>query len=170
MEGASSSSPLALVPLGPDGAPGRWPPSLRRHAAGFERGARRLIVLVAMAFWVRGALWQFQVWGPLLTWLERALTAPVVIGGLEFSLGRVLLAVAVLLLIAPMSRAVRFVLREEVLPRMVLPAGGHDSVLTLTHYTVLGSGLVLAARVAGLGATELTVVFGALGVGIGFGL
>jgi len=82
----------------------------------------------------------------------------------------VLLALVVVSLIAPVSRAFRFALREEVLPRMALPAGGQDSVLTLSHWGVIGMGLLLAARVAGLGATELTVVFGALGVGIGFGL
>jgi small-conductance mechanosensitive channel len=43
-------------------------------------------------------------------------------------------------------------------------------VLTLVNYTVVGLGLVLAASATGLGSTQLALVFGALGVGIGFGL
>ena len=43
-------------------------------------------------------------------------------------------------------------------------------MVSVVNYVVWGSGVLLSAAAAGLSATQLTVVFGALGVGIGFGL
>ena len=53
---------------------------------------------------------------------------------------------------------------------MRLPEGADHSVVSVINYLIWGSGLVLSAAAAGLSGTQLTVVFGALGVGIGFGL
>jgi small-conductance mechanosensitive channel len=89
---------------------------------------------------------------------------------LEATAGALLWAVVILFLTRPLSRAVRVVLHEELLPRMALPAGADNSVLTLVNYAVIGVGILLAAGAAGLGSTQLVVAFGALGVGIGLGL
>ena len=51
-----------------------------------------------------------------------------------------------------------------------MPEGADHSVVSIINYLIWGSGLVLSAAAAGLSGTQLTVVFGALGVGIGFGL
>jgi small-conductance mechanosensitive channel len=53
---------------------------------------------------------------------------------------------------------------------MRLSAGVAHSVVTLVNYTVIAFGIVLTAATLGFSGTQLTVVFGALGVGIGFGL
>ncbi len=48
--------------------------------------------------------------------------------------------------------------------------GLKDSILTVSGYLGWGLGLLLALAVIGVDATSLAVVFGALSVGIGFGL
>ena len=61
-------------------------------------------------------------------------------------------------------------LRNRILKDRHLERGLKDSIVTITNYVVLGLGLLLALGVLGVNATSLAVVFGALGIGIGFGL
>ncbi|NQT68676.1 MAG: mechanosensitive ion channel [Desulfobacteraceae bacterium] len=48
--------------------------------------------------------------------------------------------------------------------------GLQDSITTISIYVMWGLGVILALSVLGVSTTSLTVVFGALGVGLGFGL
>jgi small-conductance mechanosensitive channel len=113
---------------------------------------------------------RFQLLDPLAARMSTALSASASVGGLTLSGGQVLAAVAILIGTWLAARTLRLVLREEVLPRLTLPPGADYSVLTLANYGILGLGGLTAAAAAGLSGTQLAVVFGALGVGIGFGL
>jgi len=161
---------LALLPLVTRGVLGRALPSIRRHEAAFLRGVGTLVTWIAVIGWTADTLRRFQLLDPLLERASSVLSAAVSVGGLSLSAGRILAAVAILLGTWLAARALRLVLSEEVLPRLKLPAGADYSVLTLANYGILSLGVVSAAAAAGLSATQLTVVFGALGVGIGFGL
>jgi small-conductance mechanosensitive channel len=68
------------------------------------------------------------------------------------------------------ARVIRFVFREEVAPRIGMAPGVAYSVTTLAGYFVWVLGLTAAANAAGVSGTQMTVLFGALGVGLGFGL
>ena len=48
--------------------------------------------------------------------------------------------------------------------------GLKDSIITILSYVIWGVGILLALGVLGVNATSLAVVFGALSIGIGFGL
>ena len=61
-------------------------------------------------------------------------------------------------------------LAQEIAPRLDADPGAAESVITLTGYLVYGTGLAFAASTAGLSGTQVTVILGALSVGIGFGL
>jgi small-conductance mechanosensitive channel len=69
-----------------------------------------------------------------------------------------------------LSRALRTLLEDELLPH--LPAGrGVGNALTSTvHYTVLLLGFLLAISAAGVDLNKVSLLAGAFGVGIGFGL
>ena len=145
-------------------------PSLSRHSAMFTRGTYRLAAATAFVLWIRSLLWRFQLLEPAAEKLRTMLAASISIGGLEVSVGRVLASIFILIATWLLGRMARFVLREEMLPRVRLPEGADHSVVSVINYLIWGSGLVLSAAAAGLSGTQLTVVFGALGVGIGFGL
>jgi len=159
-----------LLPLMRSGAAVRRFPLLERQGTRLEALGRGAITLAALLLWSWGTLTRFELMELGAGWAARVLAASIRLGGLEISVGAVLSAAAVLALTFPLSRGVRIVLQDEVLPRMQLPAGADNSVLTLVNYVVFGVGLLLAAGAAGLGSTQLAVGFGALGVGIGFGL
>jgi small-conductance mechanosensitive channel len=58
----------------------------------------------------------------------------------------------------------------EILPRFKLKRGASNAVSTVVQWSILGAGLVTAASALGLQGGQLAIVFGALSVGIGFGL
>ena len=68
------------------------------------------------------------------------------------------------------ARTIRSVLAEDVLPKMTLPRGVANSVSTMSYYTLLMLGLLVALTAAGFQMSQLALVVGALSVGIGFGL
>jgi small-conductance mechanosensitive channel len=61
-------------------------------------------------------------------------------------------------------------LEEDVYPRLVLARGVPNAVSTLVQYVLLFAGLLLALAAAGLDLSRITLLAGAFGVGIGFGL
>jgi small-conductance mechanosensitive channel len=69
-----------------------------------------------------------------------------------------------------LSSFVRFVLQEDVYPRVGLPRGLPYAVSSLFHYTVVLAGFVFAVAALGFDLTRITILAGAFGVGIGIGL
>jgi small-conductance mechanosensitive channel len=69
-----------------------------------------------------------------------------------------------------LSRFIRFVLEEDVYPRTAIPTGRSYAVSSLLNYTIIAAGFVLATAFLGVDMTKMTVLAGAFGVGIGFGL
>ena len=68
------------------------------------------------------------------------------------------------------AKTVRLILQDEVLPKMSLPRGVGNSISSLTYYAMVIIGLFVALAAAGFEVSQLAIVVGALGVGIGFGL
>ena len=92
------------------------------------------------------------------------------IGNLTISLKSISLAVLIIFLTHMINRIGRSVIAEKALEKQTLERGLKDSILTITSYLIWGLGLVLALGTLGVNATSLAVVFGAISIGIGFGL
>lgn len=68
------------------------------------------------------------------------------------------------------AQLVRRGLRERVLSRMPIGVGLKDAIARLVSYVFLVLGVIIILQTLGFDLTTLTVLAGALGVGIGFGL
>ncbi len=68
------------------------------------------------------------------------------------------------------SRAIQAILLGEIMPRNNIDRGVQLSIARLVHYTVITIGLIILLQVMGVSLTKLTILGGALSVGIGFGL
>ncbi|HSE91359.1 MAG TPA: mechanosensitive ion channel domain-containing protein, partial [Candidatus Binatia bacterium] len=64
----------------------------------------------------------------------------------------------------------RFLLEEDVYPRTRIASGQSYALSSLLNYAILAIGFVVALAVLGMDLTNMTVLAGAFGVGIGFGL
>ena len=69
-----------------------------------------------------------------------------------------------------LSRVVRFVLMEDVFTRVRTGRGIPYAVSSTAHYVILFGGFLLALAAAGIDMSRFTLLAGAFGVGIGFGL
>jgi potassium efflux system protein len=125
---------------------------------------------VAIGLWVWASLAVFGLWDPVVDRLGQAMERTWNLGELEISMGGVLAFVVGVVLALYVSRAIRFVLNEEILVRLPWPAGAKSTTATLVYYAVLAGGLLMAFAAAGVETTQFAIIAGALGVGIGFGL
>jgi len=141
----------------------------RTHQEDLLRRATRLIRVIALTGWVWATLRAFRI-GGVLDAVRSMLTARLRVGVVSVSLWDVLLFGLVLWVTVLVSRAVRFVLDEDVLPPLALPRGVPGTVSTLVYYLLLTLGFVFAVGAVGLDLSRLTLLAGAFGIGIGFGL
>ncbi len=130
----------------------------------------RLLVLGAALGWLLYALDRFRVLRPLRSMGTAVLDLGIDVGEVSLHLGDVL-AFGVSIWIAYWAaRAVRRLLRDELPGHAGLPRGAGNSIASLSYYGVLLLGALVALSAAGFKVGQLALVFGALGVGIGFGL
>ena len=88
----------------------------------------------------------------------------------NITLGGVLGLFAILLVGYAVSSSIRFLLREELLKRLHLKRGLPELISTTLHYLLLVLVVLFAVNAGGIALNKFTVLTGALGVGVGFGL
>ncbi len=144
--------------------------SVRERSDGILRTMHRVVVLVT---WVVGAT-TFALSYSALDDVVRIATfvanASVAVGDVTITLKAVLLALGVAVLTWIVTRVVRFVLDYELLPRLDLRAGVPVAISTIVGYVLVVTGFVLAMAALGIDLTKVTLLAGAVGVGVGFGL
>jgi len=143
---------------------------VRRHRPLLLRRGLRVLDLAFLALWTLFALEQFamrEVAGDLLGGI---LGASLSMGTVSISLGDfVALAVTIVAAIW-IARTLTFILDEDVFPRLHLQRGVPHAISATTRYAILLGGFFLAVAAAGVDFQRFTLLAGALGVGIGFGL
>jgi small-conductance mechanosensitive channel len=121
-------------------------------------------------WWVSLTLDLFQLRDSVLTAVTTFLTTRWAIGSVALTVGGILRFGVTLWVAILLSRAVGFVLAEEVLPRLTLRPGVPDAIATGVRYTVVVGGFFLAVAAAGVDFGQVALLAGALSVGLGFGL
>ena len=90
--------------------------------------------------------------------------------GLKITIGLLVSAVVALYIALFASWMIQTILNEEVYPRKKVDRGVGISINRLISYAFVVVGISMAFSTLGIGMQNLTVIIGALGVGIGFGL
>jgi potassium efflux system protein len=97
-------------------------------------------------------------------------TERVTFGTLSVSLADVLGLIISVVMALAVARFIRFILDEDVFPRLPVAAGAAAAASRLIYYTLVLGGIFFALAAAGVELSSLTLLVSALGVGIGFGL
>jgi potassium-dependent mechanosensitive channel len=140
------------------------------HAATVRLFLRRALSTLVTIQWVFFSLVVFGFSGPVIDWLERLLQSSLQIGSATISVSGILTFLGVLLATFLLAAIIRFVLEEEILPRLKLPRGVPFTIATTARYAILVFGILLAFSAAGISLSRFTLLAGGLGVGLGFGL
>jgi small-conductance mechanosensitive channel len=129
------------------------------------------------ALWVAWATSSLVVllfcWGAkkaVLLHIIKFLHYPVPIGDIQFSILSLFYSLVAVGVTFVVTRLWRNTLKNRVFQASGLDIGLQDSIATLSSYLIWALGIFIALRVVGVSATSLTVVFGALSIGLGFGL
>jgi small-conductance mechanosensitive channel len=143
---------------------------VRQHAEGICRWVPRLMGWAGILLWFWATLDLFAIRDGVVAWLSAVLNFRMAPSSGGITLGQVLGFFVIILLGYALSRAVRFVLREEILSHFQLPRGIPELISTGLHYLILVLVFLAAMRAGGVEMNKFTVLTGALGVGVGFGL
>jgi small-conductance mechanosensitive channel len=143
---------------------------IRDHGDEIVERAAALLHLGGVFLWLTFAARGFRLYDPLMGTLGAILTADWGLGSWRISILDILSFFLALWLGLMFARIARLTLREDVLSRMTLPRGMRETISTTAYYVILLLAFFFAAGAAGFDLTKFTILAGALGVGIGFGL
>ena len=143
---------------------------LKRNASLIVGRLRPLIVLFFFGLLLVYTLETWQVYASKGNALQGLLSFGTSLGSGGFTLGAVLTAALVMYGAILTSLALQALLLSEILPRRQMESGVQHSIARLVHYALISIGALMALSTLGFGFKNLTIIGGALGVGIGFGL
>jgi small-conductance mechanosensitive channel len=144
--------------------------TVRLHEAAVLRWSTRFANAAALFWWSYLLLDLMGVKNEVSRAIFKALDARFVIKAFSISLGDFLAFLFVLVAGCLAASGIRFILREEILSRMRLSRGVPEMISTSSHYVLVLAVFLLSLTAAGVQLDKLTVLTGALGVGVGFGL
>ena len=112
-------------------------------------------------------------WGVTVTTiihLFKILNYPIPIGGITISLPGFIYSFLILIFTHLFVKIWRTTILKKMLANSGMAKGIQETVSTITSYSFWVFGTIIALNAVGVSTTSLTVAFGALGIGLGFGL
>jgi potassium efflux system protein len=143
---------------------------VRQHGPLLRHRIRKGMQWLAVFLWGLFVLERLLLRERLFRAIQEILTAELSVGSLHISLGDVLAFGITVWAAFLVSRFVRFMLEEDVYPRVRLKRGLPYAISTTLHYVILLVGFFAAVAALGLDMTKVTILAGAFSVGVGFGL
>jgi small-conductance mechanosensitive channel len=143
---------------------------LRNNAAVIVKRSTMLINLMVGVFLVIWILISWRIYQGPMEALQNLFAFGITMGSRKITVGLILGALGILYGAFLVSWSIQAVLMEEVLRRRHVEVGVRLSMSRLLHYALVLVGFFLALAWLGFNLQNITILGGALGVGIGFGL
>jgi small-conductance mechanosensitive channel len=144
--------------------------SVRERGDAIRQALHRLVLLFC---WTAG-VFVFMLTHSALDDMRRiadlVAKASVSVGDVTITFSAVFSALVVVLVTWLVTKVVRFALDHEILPRLDLRTGVPIAISTIVGYVLVVTGFVLAMAALGIDLTKVTLLAGAVGVGVGLGL
>lgn len=134
-----------------------------------QKGLYRLLLFVALLTWFVAFTINLNVYDPLYSAATRVWNHVVKLGSVQFQIGNVLLFIIILYLSNLLQKYVGFLYGSES-DKPTPHAGKKGGRLVMIRLIMIIAGFLIAIAASGLPIDRITIVLGALGVGIGLGL
>ena len=144
--------------------------ALESRAEAVERWAWRILTLGSFYLWFSILSRLLTIHDSMMRVASDALSYPIGFQRVHITLGSVLSFLFILFAGYALSNVITFALRKFLLSRFPLQRGLPFAVSKVTYYVLLVLFFLAALTNAGFELNKFTVVTGALGVGVGFGL
>ncbi len=143
---------------------------VRDHYGVLTSKISRFISFVVKILAVSVVLRSFGMLIVSIEFLESVLGAEINVGDLSLKIETIVIFILSVWIAVKIARLVRFILEKDILIRMNLERGVPATISTVTFYLISGIGIIFAVVSSGLDMNRFSLLAGALGVGIGFGL
>ena len=135
-----------------------------------DRWGSRLLGFSALFLWLKFMLQLTTLYDSVVEAASKLFKYPIGLEKIHFTLGDAMEVPFILLAGYLLAKAFTLLLRNVILPKFPLKRGLPDSISTVTNYVLLLFVALAALSGAGIELNKFTVLTGALGVGLGFGL
>lgn len=160
----------ALIITGIDTRRGQRINVFRLNGELIKKKSSYLLNFLAVLFWVILVLRNFRMSDIVFGAIGNMLSYPISIGSATFSLDVIVIFFIVIYISVVFAQIIRSLLEEDVLNRFSLSKGLPHTIAMLVKYSLITAGFFLAVNAAGIPVDKLTIILGAMSVGIGFGL
>jgi small-conductance mechanosensitive channel len=144
--------------------------SVQRNRTYVEGRAGLVLTWIGFVAWLFVPLSAVAISGDVIAFARTVLNAGFGWGTVQITVGDAFLFGATAWAAFILSAAVRAMLEGDVFPRVRLAEGVPLALANLAHYAILLVGFVVALTFLGVDLTKVTILVGAFGVGVGFGL
>ncbi len=135
-----------------------------------RRLSRSWLEKIALIIWLLVTLDLFALLDPVTAIAGKILFSELQTGAIVVSLADVLAFVLTILAAVLLARFIIVLLDEDVYPRVQLGRGVSFAISAVIKYGIILIGFLLAVGALGIGMDKITILLGAFGVGLGFGL
>jgi small-conductance mechanosensitive channel len=143
---------------------------VRMHRRGIERWVPRALKAIGLLVWLKGTTDLLGLTDNVNAAIGRILDFHLAGSAAGATLGGVLGFFVILAAGYAVAAAVRFLFREEILRRFHLTRGLPELIASIVYYLLMVIVVLAAVNAGGIELNKFTVLTGAFGVGIGFGL
>ncbi len=138
-------------------------------AAPIIKGINRLVTVVAVVICIIAVTTNLNIYNFVYDMLESFLVSPQEIGSISFTFGGVVLFLGIIWVANFLQKYIAYFF-GDIGDDAAFDNKGQRSRLMITRLVLLIAGFLLAVAASGLPMDKITVILGALGVGIGLGL
>jgi potassium efflux system protein len=131
---------------------------------------QRVLSFGAAMLWLDSVLFLFTIHEGAVTFVTQTLAYPIGFGTMQITLGGVLSLLLIVFLGLGIAKFSSYALQRALLTRLSLQRGLPYAASKLTYYVLIILVFLAALANAGIELNKFTVITGALGVGVGFGL
>lgn len=143
---------------------------IRSYSMEVKKTLFSIIRWAAVILWLYNALSDFEIYNPIFTWVDGFLSRTWQVGSISLSIGSVVAFGVTIWIANVISRFIQFVLKDEIFTHLNMRRGMPGAITMMVRLVLMFLGLILAFGAAKIDINNITIIFGALGVGIGFGL
>ncbi len=139
----------------------------------WEKIEKRIVQIVTVSlvlFWIYSIVGLFEFNLQTNLWVSDFLVKRWTIGTLQITISAILSLIIILLITFFLTGIIKFIIDDEFIKRSKLPRGVANAISVSIRYIIVLTGLTFALSAAGIDLGKFSLLAGALGVGIGFGL
>ncbi len=140
------------------------------HGEAFLLTIRKIIGVLFLLYWIRISLQFFGLFENFMLQLKAGMHYQIRFGDTSFTLNNVASFLIAITISVYISRLLKLILEKEIFPRKTESKGSSSTIILLIRFSVITLGFFIAIAAAGIGLDKISIIIGAIGVGIGFGL